>query len=145
MNVITTFKEKHRKKQMKFEKRVLMEISLEEITKDIQKIFSPFFSTSILYKGDIENLCIDIAIEAYLLGAEFSKFSYYGETIGQVRDRSYTFEQALIEALFDYWLFWKSSNQSSEESIYTGCEAFVNKWWMEGFQNGVKRHRLRLH
>ncbi|UTW70800.1 DUF2521 family protein [Anaerobacillus sp. HL2] len=34
-----------------------------------------------------EDACVDFAIDAYLLGAEFSRFGYYGENELSVRRR----------------------------------------------------------
>lgn len=143
-NVITVFKERQRHKRIEFERRVLTEVSLSELTEDIQEMFSPFFSDAILYKGDVENVCIDIAIESYLLGAEYSKFSDHGEPMQKVQGRSFQLEKALIEALFDYWTFWKSSS-GYEDSLQIACDVFVSSWWKKGYEKGVMRRRLRLH
>ncbi|MGA9287325.1 MAG: DUF2521 family protein, partial [Anaerobacillus sp.] len=88
-------------------------------------------------------VCMDIAIEAYLLGAEYSKFSYHGESMAMVHERCFKLEKALIDALFDYWLYWKTS-AGYEESLQLTCDVFVSNWWKEGFQKGTMRRRLRL-
>ncbi len=142
-NVITVFKERQRHKRLEFERRVLIEISLKELSDNIRDMFSPFFSEAILYKGDVENVCMDIAIEAYLLGAEYSKFSYHGEPMSVVHKRCFKLEKALIEALFDYWLFWKTS-AVYEESLQITCDVFVSNWWKAGCEKGMMRRRLRL-
>lgn len=143
-NVITVFKERQRHKRIEFERRILTEVSLSELTEDIKEMFSPFFSDAILYKGDVENVCIDIAIEAYLLGAEYSKFSCQGEPMRKVQERCFILEKALIEALFEYWTFWRSS-RGYEDSLQIACDVFVSNWWKKGYEKGVMRRRLRLH
>ncbi len=142
-NVITVFKERQRHKRLEFERRILIEISLKELTDNITEMFSPFFSDAILYKGDVENVCMDIAIEAYLLGAEYSKFSCRGESMEVVHKRCFKLEKALIDALFDYWLFWKTTD-GLEDSLHLTCDVFVSSWWKAGCEKGIMRRRLRL-
>ncbi|RBW67791.1 DUF2521 family protein [Bacillus taeanensis] len=144
MKVITNFYEKKRKKRMQFERNMLKQLSLSKINKDVQLTFMPFLNSSLLMQEDLENICVDLAIEAYLIGAEFSKFGYYGEEREVVRRRSTNEENILISTLFDYWRFWNANNTPMEDSIWIACESFISKWWSEGFELGQKRRRLRL-
>lgn len=51
----------------------------------------------------VEEACYDVALEAYLLGAKFSKFGYYGEDIDEVKKRCYKEEKHLIDTLFNFF------------------------------------------
>ena len=76
MNVITSFKEKKREKQILYERRMLRDLSLEKLKTKVIEHFSPFYYMYRVFPSVIEEGCIDIAIEAYVLGANYSRFGY---------------------------------------------------------------------
>ncbi|QED45986.1 YbaK family protein [Cytobacillus dafuensis] len=147
MNVITTFNEKKREKQIKYERSVLREISIKTLKEKVQQLFgSSRFVAGLLMNNGIEEACYDVAIEAYLLGAHFSRFGFYGETIEAVKYRCRNEERHLIDTLYHFFLYWGSGEEGvMNESLYYLCEEYVSYWWMEGFHKGERRHRLRLH
>ncbi|MDI3410341.1 DUF2521 family protein [Bacillus sonorensis] len=83
-----------------------------------------------LYDG-----CIDFAIEAYLLGAQFGKFGYYGESVQKAMTRSEQEEKQLLHELYEYALSWSEAFNItiSHEGLYYACEHFIQTWWKEGF------------
>ncbi len=94
----------------------------------------------------IEEACYDVAIEAYLLGAKFSRFGYYGENISAVKPRCEKEERHLIDTLYNFFLFWgKGEEGVGSEELYYLCEQYVDSWWREGFMKGEKKYKLRLH
>lgn len=147
MNVITTFKEKRREKQIKYERKMLRELSLEGLKKNAIETFSDYFRSGSMLGSAIEEGCLDVAIEAYLLGAKYSRFGYYGESVDSVKQRCYQYEKNLIDALYDFIGYWGQigDNDVVNESLYYACEHFVDTWWTEGFMKGEKRYRLKLH
>ncbi|MCA1032799.1 YbaK family protein [Bacillus timonensis] len=147
MNVITTFKEKRKEKQVKYERKMLRELSLEILKKKANECFGQFFQTGTMFAASLEDGCVDVAIESYLLGAKYSKFGYYGETYESVKDRCYMEEKHLVDILYDFLLYWGNigDNNFVNESLYYACEQYVAYWWKEGFTKGEKRYRLRLH
>lgn len=146
MNVVTTFYQKKREKQLKYEKSVLREISIKALQERVRQIFgSSNLTSSLLLHSGIEEACYDVAIEAYLLGAHFSRFGYYGEPIENVRKRCRREETHLIDTLYNFLLLWESEEGVYHESLYYLCDCYVDSWWVEGFQNGQRRHKLRLH
>ena len=147
MKVITTFVDKRKEKQLKYEKSVLREISIKALKEKVKYYFgsSDLTSSLILHSG-IEEACYDVAIEAYLLGAHFSKFGYYGESVDDVKRRCLKEEKHLIDTLYNFMLYWgKGMEGVYSESLYYLCEQYVESWWMEGFRKGERRHKLRLH
>ncbi len=147
MNVITTFAEKKRDKQIKYEKSVLRDISIKVLKERVRHYFgSSRLVQGLLMNVGIEEACYDVAIEAYLLGAHFSRFGLYGESIEDVRNRCSNEERHLVDTLYHFFLYWSNGEEGARsESLYYLCEEYVSSWWMEGFQNGERRHRLRLH
>lgn len=146
MNVITSFKEKKREKQILYERKMLRELSFEKLKMQVIEHFSPFYRTYRVFPSVIEEGCIDIAIEAYLLGANYSRFGYYGEPAESVKRRCVQEEKYLIDALFDFLCFWENfDDRLANESLYLACEHYIAYWWMEGFEKGKKRRRLKLH
>ncbi|GAA3317639.1 hypothetical protein GCM10020331_017180 [Ectobacillus funiculus] len=76
------------KKQLKYERRLLREISLASLRSDIKQYFFYEYTKTSQFTRHCEEYCIELAVESYLLGARYSKFGYYGEPLPQVRNRS---------------------------------------------------------
>ncbi|MFT8319518.1 MAG: DUF2521 family protein [Bacillus sp. (in: firmicutes)] len=146
MTVITNFDEKKREKQMKYERSVLREISIKNLKEKVARYFgSSNLTSNIIMDTGIEEACYDVAIEAYLLGANFSKFSNYGESKEMIKNRCYEEDKHLKDTLFHFLLYWGSEESSKNESLFYLCEQFVDEWWKEGFTKANKRRKLRLH
>ncbi|KAA0544062.1 DUF2521 family protein [Bacillus sp. BGMRC 2118] len=144
--VILNFKEKRKEKQVKFERKVLKELSLDKLIKEVNLSFQPFLKGSLFSKA-VEDGGVDVAIEAYLLGASFGRVGHYGESFESIRMRCYYEEKYLIDTLYEYLQYWGNmgDNDFISESLYYACEQFVSKWICEGFDKAVMRHKLRLH
>jgi hypothetical protein len=147
LNVITTFKEKRREKQIKYERSVLKDLSIKMLKERVQQYFgSTRIASSFIMNTGVEEACYDVALEAYLLGAKFSKFGYYGEGIDAVRMRCFHEEKHLIDTLYNFFLYWGNGEEGGmSESLYYLCEQYVHVWWREGFDKGQRRRKLRLH
>ncbi|MGG1398689.1 YbaK family protein [Bacillus salipaludis] len=147
MTVITTFKEKKREKQINYERSVLKDLSIKTLKERVQHYFgSSRITSSFVMHAGVEEACYDVALEAYLLGAKFSKFGYYGEDIEEVKKRCYKEEKHLIDTLFNFLLYWGNGEEGTmSESLYYLCEQYIHVWWLDGYQKGERRHKLRLH
>ncbi|MFD2445196.1 YbaK family protein [Bacillus sp. CGMCC 1.16607] len=147
MNVITTLKDKRRDKQIKYERTVLRDLSINMLKGRVQKFFgSTRFTQNLLLQSGIEEACYDVAIEAYLLGAKFSRFGHYGEAMESIRQRCATEEKHFIDTLYNFLTYLGSFDEGVySESLYYLCEQYVGEWWLEGFKKGERRYKLRLH
>jgi hypothetical protein len=147
VNVITTFVEKKRAKQLKYEKSVLREISVKMLKERVQQYFgSSQLTQSLIMNSGIEEACYDVAIEAFLLGANMSRFGYYGEQAQEVKLRCQQEEKHFVDTLYNFLLYWANGEEGiMSESLYAQCEQFVNSWWLEGFHKGERRIKLKLH
>jgi len=147
VTVITTFREKRREKQIKYERSVLRDLSLNRLKERVQHYFgSTRLAQSVMMNAGVEEACYDVALESYLLGAKFSKFGYHGEEMEKVRMRCDKEEKHLTDTLFNFLLFWGNGEEGAmSESLYYLCEQYVYDWWREGFEKGRRRHKLRLH
>ncbi len=147
MNVITSFAEKKRMKQMNYEKSVLREVSLKVLKERVKQFFGSFrFTQSLIMNHGIEEACYDVAIESFLLGARLSRFGLYGEEAEQVKLRCQDEEKHLVDTLYNFMLYWGNGDEGvMSESLYYLCEQYINSWWMDGFYKGEKRIKLRLH
>ncbi|UII56109.1 YbaK family protein [Cytobacillus spongiae] len=147
MNVITTFYEKKREKQIKYERSMLRDLSIKALKESVQMAFgSSRLTSSLMMNTGIEEGCYDVAIEAYLLGAHFSRFGYYGESQDMVKSRCSDEYQHLVDTLYNFLLYWGDGEEGPlSEDMYYICEQYVNRWWLEGIRNGEKKHKLRLH
>jgi hypothetical protein len=146
VTVITTFKERRREKEMKYERKVMSGISLEKLYKEMMRYFQPLMFYSTKNNRSVEEGCLDIAVEAFLLGAKYSRFGYYGEQEEKVRARSEKEGKKLVSALFEYLSFWTEDHYElpTGDGLYMLCEAYVDGWWTEGFRFGKKRYALKL-
>ena len=147
MTVITTFKERRREKQIKYERSVLKELSINTLKERVRQYFgSTRIASSFVMNTGIEEACYDVALEAFLLGAKFSKFGYYGEDMEAVRLRCFKEEKHLIDTLYNFLLYWGSGEEGTmSESLYYLCEQYIHVWWREGYEKGQRRLKLRLH
>ncbi|WML42616.1 DUF2521 family protein [Neobacillus sp. PS3-40] len=147
MNVITTLKDKQREKQIKYERSVLSDLSINLLKERVKQFFgSQRITTIMTMNKGIEEACYDLALESYLLGAKFSKFGYYGENMEEVRLRCFHEERHLIDTLYNFLLYWGGEEEGTySESLYYMCEQYVYIWWRDGYETGERRHKLRLH
>jgi hypothetical protein len=147
VTVITTFKEKRREKQIKYERSVLRDLSINALKERVKQYFgSTKIASSFVMNTGIEEACYDVALEAFLLGSKFSKFGYYGEDLEAVRLRCFKEEKHLIDTLYNFLLYWGNGEEGTmSESLYYLCEQYIHVWWREGFEKGQRRHKLRLH
>ncbi|WP_153125703.1 YbaK family protein [Peribacillus tepidiphilus] len=147
MNVITNLKERQREKQIKYERTVLREMSPKLLKERVQTYLFSNHRLGVTYSEIVEEGCFDVAIEAFLLGANFSKFGYYGETAEEAKKRCEKEEKHLIDTLFNFILYWGKVGDYDlfNESLYYQCEQYVNSWWIDGFEKGKRRYKLRLH
>lgn len=147
MNVITSLKDKRREKQIKYERSVLKDLSIKMLKERVQQYFgSTRIASSFIMNTGIEEACYDVALEAYLLGAKFSKFGYHGENLDEVRTRCFKEEKHLIDTLYNFLLYWGNGDEGAmSESLYYLSEQYVHVWWREGYEKGQMRHKLRLH
>lgn len=144
MGIITNFFERKEQKQQSAERSALVELTLSEIIKDVRKSFFAFTDRSLYVQKELEETSVDVAIDAYLIGVSYSKFSAFGESEQQVLKRASKEIKTQVDTLLDYWLFWGEYDDSYNE-LYDTCRTFVERWWLVGFQKGTKRRRLRLH
>jgi Protein of unknown function (DUF2521) len=147
LNVLTTFNEKKREKQIKYERSLLRELSIQRLHARVKDCFgSSRLASGLLMNSGIEEACYDVAIEAYLLGGRYSRFGYFGESLEMARKRCREEEKHLVDTLYNFFLFWGNGDEGiAGESLYYMCEQYVDGWWREGFQKGEKRHKLKMH
>lgn len=143
MNVITTLEDRRRKKQWNFERKVLRKLSLTSIRSYIHIHFPLLFAEQKVGISYAEDACVDFAIDAYLLGAEFSRFGYYGENELSVRRRCQQEYDEHIDHLFNHLSGWVKNEQDND--LRPLCEHFIRYWWEKGFQEGEKRYRMKLN
>ncbi|MEK4677115.1 MULTISPECIES: DUF2521 family protein [Bacillus] len=142
MNVIISLQEKQKEKQLKYERKMLRELSLKTLRSNIRDAFQ----MQELHR-QYEDYCIELGIESYLLGARYSKFGYYGESFFDVKYRALEEEQQLTETLFQFLtsMTMREIKLKDEELLFESCQQFIGLWWQEGYEKGERRYRLKLH
>jgi hypothetical protein len=147
MNVITSFSERLRKKEIQLERELLKELSVQNLLNSIPLYFSPvhLFGDMLMDPG-FEDACLDVGIESYLLGGKYSKFGFYGEETDKVKNRCRQEMEYLTDTLYHFWMYWWKigMDHNVDESIFCTCRKFVDHWWNEGYAHGKRRLKLRL-
>ena len=145
--IIEGFEERRREQQVEYERRLLQDLSVENLRLSIRDFFGFGSFNGIRVSEVLEEGCFDVAIESYLLGGHYSRFGYYGESEDMVRARCQKEETRLIDILFNFILYWgKIGDQELyNDSLYYRCSAYVEIWWKEGFRTGERSYKLRLH
>ncbi|MCJ7839942.1 YbaK family protein [Lederbergia sp. NSJ-179] len=145
MSNVTSFTEKKREKQLTYERKLLRNLSIDELKKSVTQHLKMIGTGSFIHEG-VEEACMDVGIEAFLNGGEYSRFVLYGETMEMIKNRCGDDRAHLIETLYNFWLYWDYGQKLiQEEQVYSACEYFVDEWWQRGFQKGERRYKLRLH
>ncbi|WP_088044529.1 DUF2521 family protein [Bacillus sp. EAC] len=141
MNVIMNFREKRREKQITFEKCLLKELKIMHLRSQLKESFSYCIEAEGQQRKAREDYCLELAVETYLLGARYSRFGFYGETIDDVKNRSAKEAEWLVY-LFYSSVFGRKDDIQTEP--FNQCKSFLQNWWLDGYVKGERRHRLRL-
>ncbi|KYG33874.1 DUF2521 family protein [Alkalihalobacillus trypoxylicola] len=145
-SVITNLSDKRRQKQWKFERGILRHLSIKGLKKHVEQHFRPIMPFQFLVNPFLLDPIMDLAIDAYLIGAEFSRICYLGETDEEVKLRCQLELQELSHSLFHILYGWfDTKGGSNEESLSILSDTFVDYWWERGLQEGKKRYRMKLH
>lgn len=144
MNV-TVLSDKRREKQWKFERSILKNLSLKDLKINVEEHFKPVVPFHFLSHPFLIDPCMDMAIDAFLVGAEYGKFGYLGESEKQVKGRCDDDLTEISHCIFNLLQGWLLDSDYLLDSLQISTEAFVDHWWTKGFREGEKRYRLRLH
>ncbi|MFC5465132.1 DUF2521 family protein [Lederbergia graminis] len=146
MTVLTSFEDRKKEKQLAYERKLLRDLPVQELKKSVMLHFNQIRKQIGPMDEDVEEVCFDVAVEAFLIGGEYSRFSMHGETIHMAKKRCTQSIDEFIDTLFHFWLYWNLDKERiREDSIYSSCEKFVDYWWKKGFLKGERRYKLRLH
>lgn len=146
MTIVTTFEKRKREKQLTSERKLLRDLSIEKLKKSVLQHFNHVGIWASFIPDGVEEACFDIAIEAFLCGGEYSRFVLYGETFEMIRNRSEEDREKLGDTMYNFWLYMDYGHKSiDEEKAFVACAHFVDEWWMQGYEKGERRYKLRLH
>jgi len=141
VQVIFTFRQKQAERKVQYEKTVLKWLSLKEVEQEIEQMFYPFFIEKSTKWPIVTELCFELALESYLLGASFSRLGYYGMPFIEVKERSIYKEALLMEDLYDYLMFLQPS---ANAALYENCREFISDYFEKGYRNGKKKYKLKI-
>ncbi|MGL4523016.1 MAG: DUF2521 family protein, partial [Bacilli bacterium] len=94
----------------------------------------------------LHDYCYELIIEAYLVGAKYSRFGYMGESVQDVNVRSLEEELQLVNTLYQFFYFSGAVEVSDNDCkrMYQNCKKIIHHWWVNGFEKGKRRYMLRL-
>jgi hypothetical protein len=145
MNVIFTLGEKRKQKQWKYQRSMLRSLSVNEMKKDIQRRFFAHSIEETVSQLYLQDFCLDIGIDAYLLGAEYARFGYYGESEFAVMQRCAEEISAQIEHTAAQFTAWMNLDEAQAEVYKEVATGYIYEWWRKGFDEGKKKYQLKLH
>ncbi|SDC75729.1 DUF2521 family protein [Shouchella lonarensis] len=161
MTVITTLPAKRKEKQQLFERKMLRQLSLDELERDIHQCFRPLLSLqctsrkmnagavsknqSVQAYPFLLDQCLDTVIDAYLLGATHGRFGFYGETVCEAKERCDIEREVFVHGLCAALMGWADEPKERYELFLGATEPLIDRWWNKGFQEGKKAYRLRLY
>lgn len=147
VNVITTFPQKQRERQIRFERSLMRELTIEALRTSFRQFFNGkeyIVSQSLLLA--IEEGCYDIAIETFLFGSQFSRLGYFGVPWEEVYKRSQKQLSLFSRGLADFIHYWVNEDRDREveADLLGACSQFVEYWFREGFLKGIMKYKMKL-
>jgi len=147
VKVITTFPQKRRERQIRFERSLMRELSIETLRTSFRWFFDWqgfMASQSLLFA--IEEGCYDIAVETFLFGSQFSRLGYFGVPWEEIHRRSQKQLSLFSRGLADFIHYWVNENREREveADLLDACSRFVEYWFREGFLKGKMKYKMKL-
>ncbi|TDQ34746.1 uncharacterized protein DUF2521 [Aureibacillus halotolerans] len=133
--------ERRLEKELFFERQVLQTLCLTDIEQSTRALFASFTTSEQLFEHTLVPFCTDVALESYLYGARFSRL-HRVMSDRDIKRAWIKVENEVVAELLDFLLYWCAP--ASEESLVYSCEHYIDRWWSEGYLNGMRRWRLRL-
>jgi Protein of unknown function (DUF2521). len=125
LNIDLTFMKKRRERQIQYEQSVLRDISYRTLKDGVEKHFGNFIINGRPVIGStIEEICYDMAIEAYLAGSRYSRLGYYGEPQESVFQKSAGERAVLGKELADYF-FGGNWNPLSRKTSFSKPASYI--------------------
>ncbi|WP_157843073.1 DUF2521 family protein [Bacillus sp. FJAT-44742] len=143
-NTIVSLNERRRKKEWDFEKKILRTLSIKDIQSISETFFIPVFPNFHFQYSFMEDACVDLAIDSFLLGAKYSRLGVRGEDDISIKERANREVKFLVKELYNFMYGWVHDPQAKEEKMFEAVDGFVVHWWEKGFETGKTRLLLRL-
>lgn len=143
--IVTTLSDRRRVKRWKLERKVLRKLSLEQLKKDVEETYRSIIPFYFLSYPFLIDPCMNMAIDAYLVGAEYGRFGYLGESEQEAYARCEEEVAEITFSMFNLLQGWLMEEDYLLDSLYKATEDFVEYWWQKGFKEGEKQYRMRLH
>ncbi|MFT8872693.1 MAG: DUF2521 family protein [Sporolactobacillus sp.] len=143
MSVVIDFQAKKSSKQMIFEKRALRDISVKKIELSIDDHFSDLLLAVYPDSSVAKDMAAEYALEAYLCGAAAAPNGLHGDNKAAVRHRCERMLERCCDDFYSFWRFWLYDFAVSDTLEQT-CRHYLDNWWEEGYDNVLKRLKLRL-
>lgn len=148
LNIDRSLVKRRREKQIRYERSILRELSIKVLKKSVQQFFGSFHTgKGLMLDNAVEEGCFDIAVESYLLGGQYSRVGYYGRNVDEIKERTKEQRENLAQALSEFIHYWThlGAEDVRDESLLSRCEEFVDYWWLEGFEKGKMKYKMKLH
>lgn len=142
MNRVVSISDKRREKKWDFERKMLRKIDIRKMETNIQDWIKPIMPFHLQAYPFLIDQCMDVVIDAFLLGTEFGKFGFRGESVNHSKGRCHEPLGQLSHDLATTLSTW--GNKGVEESMVLATDMLVGSWWEKGFNESFKAHKMRL-
>ncbi|WP_240377753.1 DUF2521 family protein [Bacillus piscicola] len=144
MGVVVALEPHRIKREWEEEKKLLGEISVNDIQLTAKEIFTPVFTTFHFSYSFLEEACMDLALEAFLSGGKFSKFVENNSLPFRYKLRAVVIIGGIASELYTFISGWVEGPQAGDEEIKGAVEEYITFWWKKGLEAGYRRKRLGL-
>ncbi|QKS69818.1 DUF2521 family protein [Paenalkalicoccus suaedae] len=135
MLVVTDLTKRRKEKRWTYQRRVLRAVSLEQLRRDVvTRFFAHVDMLEDRKEWRLLDACMDIGVDAYLLGAEYARFGYYGEKEFFVLQRCASDVQLFIDDVVNQCELCYAEDIATKDL----ATAFIYDWWRQGFTEGKK-------
>ncbi|MBM7840859.1 hypothetical protein JOC54_004152 [Alkalihalobacillus xiaoxiensis] len=142
MGFVVSMMDKSREKKWNFERKMLRNINIRTMETNIKEWIRPVMPFHFQSYPFLMDQCLDMTIDAYLLGADFGRFGYYGEPVRQAKQRCFGELTELSHSLCAALSGWNQTD--SPEHMLIATDMLLDHWWEKGFLDSCKAHKLRL-
>ncbi|MED4128898.1 DUF2521 family protein [Shouchella miscanthi] len=142
MSQVVSIADKRREKKWDFERKMLRKIDIRKMEKNIQEWIKPIMPFHLQAYPFLIDQCMDVVIDAFLLGTEYGKYGFKGEPLHQSKGRCFDVLAHLSHDLAATLSGW--GNKGIDESTVLATDMLIGSWWEKGFNESYKAHKMRL-
>ncbi|MGL4523471.1 MAG: DUF2521 family protein [Bacilli bacterium] len=143
MHDVVDINEKRREVQLRFERTMLKEIRFIDLKKDALEMLKQWDAIGGIEENQMFKLILERGVEAFLVGAQVSKFGTRGESKERCHDRVWI-ERLLLKNEIIVMIETLLGNEHLPSKMLAAVEQFVDLWVSTGYEQGYRKYKLKM-